>query len=85
MTRTGSRVRDTAIRVTGVWLQKDFSHLDNQIRVLVEVDGVWRLLGEWTNDDSCISHIVELSGIRSAAAAFDKNDRRTPTPDGRRF
>lgn len=56
------------VPVSGIWLRKNFAHLGGEIEVLAEVDGVWRLLGTWPNDDGCISHIVEPAGIRSAPA-----------------
>ncbi|HEV2929374.1 MAG TPA: hypothetical protein VGW74_11835 [Propionibacteriaceae bacterium] len=54
------------VPVSGIWLRKKFAHLGNDIEVLAEVDGVWRLLGTWTNDDGCISHIMEPAKIRHA-------------------
>lgn len=54
------------VPVSGIWLRKKFAHLGGEIQVLVEVDGVWRLLGTWPNDDGCISHIFEPAGIRNA-------------------
>ena len=56
------------VAVSGVWLQKHPANLGNHIEVLVEVDGEWRRLGKWINDDGPISHIVEAAGIRDAAA-----------------
>jgi hypothetical protein len=57
--------RDT-VPVGGVWLTKKPEHLGGDIQLQVEIDGEWRLLGTWANDDGPISHIIEPAGIRSA-------------------
>jgi hypothetical protein len=49
------------VAVTAVWLRKVGSDVD----VLLEIDGVWRLVIQEL-DDGNYSHIVEESGIRSA-------------------
>jgi hypothetical protein len=53
------------VPVTGVWLRKTTSGL---LEVLVETDGVWRLVVEEICDDGPISHIVEPAGILGAPA-----------------
>lgn len=54
-----------SIAVEGVWLRR----VGDEMQVLAEVDGSWRLLVSEPVEGSC-SHIVEPHGIRSAP--FDK-------------
>jgi hypothetical protein len=55
--------REPPIGITGVWLRRR----GDDAEVLVEVDGVWRLvIAEYY--DGAFSHITEQSGIRKAPA-----------------
>lgn len=51
------------VSVEGIWLRR----LGDDIQVLAEVDGVWRLVITEFYDRN-ISHIVEPSGIRKGAS-----------------
>lgn len=58
------------LNITGVWLRTGGA--DNRIEVLVELDGVWRLLrgnGE-VYRDGAISHIWEPLGIERATVDY---------------
>lgn len=56
--------RLSALPVSGVWLRT----LGGQMQVLVEIDGVWRLvIDEYAPlREQSISHIVEPSGMLAA-------------------
>ena len=58
------------ISITGVWLRNLGSESGpKRTEVLVEVEGVWRMVVSYTNIDQCTcSHIVEPAGIRSSPA-----------------
>lgn len=53
---------DTVV-VTAVWLQKTPAELGHRLRVLVEIDGVWRCVLTETADDGPISHCVHAAGM----------------------
>jgi hypothetical protein len=57
------------VSVGGIWLRKatySSNSKAEQLEVLAEVDGEWRLLLISELDNGPISHIVEPGGIRSA-------------------
>jgi hypothetical protein len=56
------------VPVTGVWLHKNFPHLqDGKLDLYVEVEGNWRHIQEHEHpDQGVISHITEVAGIRDA-------------------
>jgi hypothetical protein len=47
--------------VTAIWLR----HIGNEIHVLAEIDGVWKLVIT-ENDQPPYSHIAEARGFRDA-------------------
>jgi hypothetical protein len=54
------------MEVTGIWLRKQHAHLGNNIEVLIEVDGDWRLLTRQVSDTGPISHIFEEGAMEKA-------------------
>lgn len=67
-----SVLREIGLPIGGVWLQKSTGHNGNEIRVLAEVDGVWRVVITEVADDGPISHIVEPAGIERAPVWSDR-------------
>lgn len=59
----GVRAQTGPVSITGIWLRDGRG--DNEIEVLAEIDGEWRLvIVEWFEPGRLMSHIVEPLGMR---------------------
>lgn len=54
------------VNISGVWVHRTFDHLGGQLKILVEIDGEWRLLQTHDGPQEFISHITEVGGMLSA-------------------
>jgi len=66
--RVPSATRRESVAVEGVWLRR----VGDEVQVLVEVDGSWRMLMSEPVDGN-FSHVVEPHGI--VAAPYDRLTR----------
>jgi hypothetical protein len=55
-------MRGDTVEVSGIWLRR----IGEEMQVLAEVDGEWRLIMSEHPDDN-VSHIMEPAGIMAAA------------------
>lgn len=57
-----------SVPITGVWVHRNFDHLNGELEVMVEIDGKWRSIQKHP-PEGYISHITETRGMLAAPLA----------------